>query len=177
MKKLNPTIIVTKFSEIIEKIQSSEKGLQGLIAAALVLGLTAFLSQWDSRPDKVETTTFKQSMDTYIPEDKSLVTIEVANYESLDQIIGQYGVVDLYSVPLAPGERAKLVIRKVKLVRTARSPRHFNVLLAENDAGILAGFPGTFTVSIRNPKLVGTKIVKEKAKARRRRISFESEIL
>lgn len=176
MKKLSLNTINTKFNDLVDYLQNSDKGFRALIITCGALGLTAFLSQLQPQEKEAVIAKPMESIDTYIPADKGLYTIEVENYESLDQIIGQFGVVDLYSVPLSREKRAKLVIRKVKIVRTAKSPRHFNVLLEEDQVGVFAGHIGTFTALVRNPKVVGTKIVKEKGPSKRRRILYESEI-
>lgn len=178
MKKLNHTTIVTKFREKILGDKDISPQSQKIIATTvLALGLTAFLYQFNQKRPEISPANENSSIDTLIPTDQGLVTIQVANYESLDQIIGQYGVVDLYSTPLVPGEKARLVAKQVRLIRTHKSRRHFSVLLPTKDVGLLAGHPGEFTVSIRNPKQFGTKIVKRKGKPAKRRIQFETESL
>lgn len=175
MKKLNLNTIVTKFKEHINQFNDKQGFSKAIYFFIFIMGLTAFLIQFQQQPTKSISHKDELSIDTYIPNDQGLVTIQVSNYESLDQIIGNYGVVDLYSVPLAPGQRARLIISQVKIVRTPKSPRHFNVLLPASEVGILAGHIGEFTVSVRNPKLFGTKIVKDKSKPAKRRIFFEWE--
>ena len=178
MRKLNLNTIAIKFKgKQIDDFLENRQIQKVAISFVFIIGLTAFLVQFHKDDKKIVQEEAPSSIDTFIPEDQGLVTIQVSNYESLDQIIGQYGVVDLYAPPLIPGKKARLVMKRVKLIKTAKSPRHFNVLLPKDDVGILAGHFGEFVVSIRNPNLVGTKIVKNKAKPTKRRIYFESESL
>lgn len=173
--KLNPVMMIIKFKE---RLIGGKSGINtGVIAVfAMILGLIAFLAQF-GRPVK-KTQKMDQpfkNIDIFIPEDQSLVPIRVANNESLDQIIGQYGVVDLYSVPLGPGEKAFRIAYKVKLVRSPGNPNYFSVLLPADQAHRVTGYPGEFYVSVRNPKSVGTGFIKKKSKITRRSVVFEAE--
>lgn len=177
MKKLNLSIIDIKFKGIENLFDlNNPKSWKLWMTMALALGLISFFLQKKTAPvTPLSQEKNVESLDTYIPENQSIVPIQVANYESLDQVIGQYGVVDLYTIPLSEKEKAKKIAHAVKLVRSHKSARHFNVLLPADQAYRIAGHSGEFNVTIRNPNLVGTKIVKEKAKSKRRRIFYESE--
>jgi len=176
MKKLNLSTIGIKFKDIPLLFDlDNPKSWRVWLALALVLGLFSFLVQRQPSPQLVSAHKVEDSLDTYIPENQSIVPIQVANYESLDQVIGQYGVVDLYTIPVSEKEKAQKIAHAVKLVRSPKSPRHFNVLLPANEAYRIAGHSGEFNVTVRNPKLVGTKIVKERVKTKRRQVFYESE--
>ena len=62
----------------------------------MALGVTAALIQFkeNSTPIINVSQEFTKA-DTYIPKGHTLVPIEIANYKSLDSIIGKFGVVDL----------------------------------------------------------------------------------
>ncbi len=177
MKKLNLSTIDIKFKDIQLLFSlDNPKSWMCWFILAMALGFISYLIQ-RSPAEKMplQTKMSVGSLDTYIPENQSIVPIQVENYESLDQVIGQFGVVDLYTIPLSDKEKAKKIAHAVKLVRSRKSPRHFNVLLPADQAYRIAGHSGAFSVTVRNPKLVGTKIVKEKAKTKRRRVFYESE--
>lgn len=177
MKKLNLSTIGIKFKDIQPLFNlDNPKSWKIWFTLALALGLISFLMQ--KRPDEhtpAQAEVSVGNLDTYIPENQSIVPIQVANYESLDQVIGQFGVVDLYTIPMSDKEKSQKIAHAVKLVRSPKSPRHFNVLLPADEAYRIAGHSGEFNVTVRNPKLVGTKIVKEKTKAKRRRVFYQSE--
>ncbi len=173
--KLNPVTIVTRFKEKLI-ISGSKTSVNAIAVVAMVLGFIAFLTQFGKPVKKTQVNKqTTESIDIFIPEGQSLVPIRVANNESLDQIIGQYGVVDLYSTPLSPGEKTFRIAYKVKLVRSPGNPGHFNVLLPADEAHRITGYPGEFYVSVRNPKSVGTRFVKKRSKTIKRAVVFESE--
>jgi hypothetical protein len=178
MKRLINATNITKFKK--HFTVASDKTLwptQGGVVVILLLGLGAALLQRPQAAPQETSSETVSSLDIFIPEGESLVPIQVANYESLDQVIGQFGVVDLLSTPLSPTEKAQRVAYAVKLIRSPESPRHFSVLIPADQAHRLAGHHGEFTVVVRNPKLVGTKIVKEKRGSQTRRIIYETENL
>ncbi len=178
MKNFINTTNITKLkNKLFETKEGSFWPNSLTLAFGLGLGLFALLTQFHETKDRPLTERAPIHLDTYIPKGESLVPIQVSNYESLDQIIGQYGVVDLLSTPLTPTEKAKRVAYAVKLIRSAKSPRHFSVLIPAEEAPKLAGYSGEFTVVVRNPKLIGTKFVKENTKPQKRRVVFETEKL
>ena len=113
----------------------SDSNLNIIAGLAMILGFIAFLTQFGKFNEgsqlKEQTA---ESIDILIPEGQSLVPIRVANNESLNRIIGSYGVVDLYSTPLSPGEKALRIAYKVKLVRSPGNSSGFNVLIPADEA-------------------------------------------
>jgi hypothetical protein len=177
MKKYSP--ITNTIKSLIKKYLFHESDSlfdKKMLVLVLTLGVAAALIQFQKSEEAPVVYQEPVSIDTFIPEGQSLVPIQVANFESLDQIIGQYGVVDLLSTPLIPGEKGKRVAYGVKLIRSPKNPRHFSVLIPADKAPQLVGYQGPFTVVVRNPKLVGTQFVKKKAKPRRP-VVYETEIL
>lgn len=167
MKKLNLATITTKYKEILNK----NNPLKLFLLITVVLGLTCFALEYHSEAVVPQAPPLAETVDTLIPAGKTLVPIPIMNYEYLDHIIGQYGVVDIYTVPLVAGEKAKLVLADTKIVRSPNNPNYFNALLSPEEALIVASHSGEFAVGVRNPQKLGTKIVK----ASKRRISFERE--
>ena len=173
--KSNLVTIITKFKEKFTN-PKAEFNLNAIIALAMILGLIAFLAQFRKATDNQKITESPpESIDIFIPEGQTLIPIQVANHESLDQIIGAYGVVDLYSTPLNPKEKSRRIAYKVKLIRSSGNSDHFSVLLPADEAHRITGYPGAFHVSVRNPKAAGTQFVKEKPKKTKRTVIFESE--
>jgi hypothetical protein len=88
-----------------------------------------------------------ESVDTFIPSGFVLVPIEVQNLASLDSIVGQYGVVDLYTEneknPLASG---------LKLIRSPRDPSQFAVMVPEISSREVVKYSNKpFMVIVQNP--------------------------
>lgn len=131
------------------------------------LAIIALLSQlWTSSPtpQESETAVPEETYDTYIPEGFSLVPIEVANAESLDALLGDFGVVDLFTVPTPSQPQPQRVAYKIKIMRAPKNPQHFAVLVAFKDVPRLMKATGPFTVSVLNPKSQGAVVESEKQK-------------
>lgn len=116
-----------------------------------------------------------ENLATFIPVDQTLIPIRVSNYESLDQIIGQFGVVDLYSTAEPGGAPSRLLVQAVKILATGENQGYFNVLVNEKQALAITSHSGEFTIGIRNPKKIGTKIVKRTQKKLKRIQYYEED--
>lgn len=114
-------------------------------------------------------------MDTAIPKGLRLYEIEISNYELLDSIIGQYGVVDLFTTPLNPNEKAKRVAYSVRIVRAPKNPNKFAVLAPDSEIEKLASYHGTFTVAVKNPNEAGTKFVQDEPVRKKRQVLYDLE--
>lgn len=129
----------------------------------------------DNRADKNVTPATADTVDgidLLIPEGQTLVPIEIANYETLDSLLGPYGVVDLfYSDPLRP-EVSRKIASMVKILRAPKNPSHFAVLVPARLAHQILQYKGPFVAALQNPKFqTGTQF--EKKKQRRSRIIYE----
>lgn len=172
MKKLKLDSIITKFRNLI--VQGDDlTTLKPLGVIIVLLGITALMLSLRTE-HKIENQVKKRvSIDTYIPKGESLVPIKVANFESLNQIIGDYGVVDLYTTPLHPGQKPDRVGYAVKLIRSPLNPEHFSVLVPIDKVARIVSYSGEYTVSVRNPALESTRFAQEKKKAIKRIVTFE----
>jgi hypothetical protein len=138
-----------------------------LLPVAIAAFIALYLDQsHPTRPDEAEKEA-PASADTYIPAGFVLVPVEVANYESLDSILGQFGIVDLYLQPASPGRRSVKIAEKIKLLRAPLNPNHFAVLAREEDSARLVSYAGPFTVVVLNPSRDGTEIEKSDEKSGR----------
>jgi hypothetical protein len=130
------------------------------VVAALLCGFMAFY--FDTGSTKVANADPADAMDapaTLIPAGYVLVPIEVANFESLDSILGKFGIVDLYISSDDPKKRAHKVGEKLKILRAPLNPSRFAVLVRDEDSSKLVSYSGAFTVVVQNPDKVGTGIV------------------
>ncbi len=111
-------------------------------------------------------------VDILIPEGQSLVPIEVTNYETLDSLLGTYGVVDLFFVDPTKPETGKKIASMVKILRAPKNPSHFAVLVPARLAQHILQYQGPFTVSVQNPKYQTGTLFEKKA-IRKSRIVYE----
>jgi hypothetical protein len=153
------------------------------IFAVILAGALAFYwDSHDSNTDNGKTHEDPQAASTFIPAGFVLVPIEVANYESLDSILGKFGVVDLYRPNSDPAKRPIKAAERVKILRAPLNPSHFAVLVSEAESPLLVSFQGAFTVVVQNPQQNGTGFVnpmgsasRPKSDLRKNRITVESE--
>lgn len=119
------------------------------------------------------------SLDTFIPRGYVLIPIELENYNSVDSILGSYGVVDLYLSRQNYHAKAKPLARRIKILRAPQNPSQFAVLVPEGKAGLFFQQESVFFAAILNPKESGTEF-ENKAKPRKQNsprsmIIFEKE--
>jgi hypothetical protein len=136
-----------------------------LISIIVFSGLLALMAELRSDPSDKSVPAAEAA--TLIPPGFVLVPIDVQNPEALDSILGQYGVVDLFSQSTDGRAAAIKVAEKIKILRAPLNPNHFAVLAPENEAPTLVRHPGPFYVVIQNPTMNGTSFVKGKKKLKR----------
>ncbi len=126
-----------------------------------IAGFLAFY--WDSRAPRPATEVRDPEViantSTMIPAGFVLVPIEVANYESLDSILGKHGVVDLYVGADGPKSRQRKVAERIKILRAPLNPSHFAVLAPESESARIVSHQGPFTVVFQHPNRSGTRFV------------------
>lgn len=160
-------------SNKIKKIIFKNKEVSLLVSLVLLSVFFTILSYQSNREEEKKPRTpgaEKYHVDTLIPKGHSLVPIEIANYETLDSILGPYGIVDIYTTPLNPKETAKRIAYRVKIVRAPKNPSHFAILVPFEKVKYILKYSGPYTVSIQNPKAGGT--VFEKEKSRKTRVTY-----
>lgn len=117
--------------------------------------------------DKVVDTTRPKTLtdvDTIIPRGFVLVPIEVKNYESLDSILGKFGVVDLFQPTSTDENKQILIAKNVRILRAPQNPTQFAVLISENESHRILKSGGIFTVVLKRPNANGMEFVKDPKK-------------
>lgn len=132
----------------------------GFIVAALVISII-----WDQKMAAREPSSEKSQAEsvetaaTYIPDGFVLVPIEVANFESLDSILGKFGVVDLFVGSDDPRVKPHKVAERVKILRAPLNPNHFAVLVPDSESQKIVAYSGALTVVVQNPNKAGPTFV------------------
>ena len=157
-----------KSLSLISKIKEKPHAFYGtLILASLIFSFIALSGESKASNNKPKPLQRPESIDTHIPPGFVLIPIEVENYESLDLVLGQYGVVDLYKTSQNSREGAKLIVKAIKILRSPLNPQHFAVLSPSRQAEKVVNQGGAFYVVVQNPKNIGTHFVtKEKNRTR-----------
>ena len=126
-----------------------------LIVSAAIL---AWLSSGSDNEQKTEHS--PQDVTTFIPEGFQLIPIEIANYEAVDSVLGQFGVIDLYTASENDSDSRPLA-RAVKILRAPLNPNQFAVLVPDPMVSTIVKKGPLYKVVIRNPKASGTRIEKQ----------------
>lgn len=153
-------ILIKKFKEAPKPLQNQI--LLWMVGILLAGGVAVFFDASDSGQSEVISAE-RENASTFIPEGFVLVPIEVANFQSLDSILGQHGVVDLFRPSDEPNGKPIKVAEKIKILRAPLNPNHFAVLAPEEESGNLVSYQGAFTVVVQNPKEAGTRFVNTNA--------------
>lgn len=138
-----------------------------LIVIFLSMALTIV---WNRESHQVNNDKEQNNMDiaTFIPSGFVLVPIEIQNYESVNSILGSYGVVDLFSPPLDQRHKVIKLASHVKIIRAPLNPKQFAVIAPEHKAPDLVKAQGPLFVVVQNPHQKGTKFIKQISSFRRK---------
>lgn len=136
------------------------------LASLLSFGFVAMIHTCDRAPEPAAS----DSVDTLIPAGFVIIPIDVQNYESLDSLLGKYGVGDLFK---GDGKNGRLVARNIRILRAPKNPSHFAVLAPEAEASSILSSEGNFYVALKGPHQGGTQIVNRTNHTRR--IHFDGD--
>jgi hypothetical protein len=125
--------------------------LVGLIIFAGVLAASSGNLGSASPAPSADTAADPYSADTFIPNGFVLVPIDIQNIDSLSSMIGQFGLVDLFTTSNLNQKSGLRVGRRLKLLRAPLNPQQFAVLVPEEEAGELLKAIGPFVAVIQNP--------------------------
>ena len=115
------------------------------------------------------------NLDSQIPVGKRMVEVEIVNSDFLDSTVGIFSVVNLYTIPLNRKSKAKLVAKKVQLMRSLKNPGQFVALADSDREEAHISQMGPYRATVLNPKLrSGTEFVKPNPRPRGR-VQFDME--
>ncbi len=121
--------------------------LAGVVLIILTLIGKKLLSSTATTPSPAAAIETSENLDALIPTDSVMVPISVINQESLESILGTYGVVDLYTPPRGK-QPAKKVAQAIKLVRSPKNEKQFVAIVPESMAAFLIQSQNSFFVTV-----------------------------
>lgn len=141
----------------------------GLIALTL-LGLL-FLSSGKSDEKTASMPTIDS--DELIPEGSVLVPLDLQNREALNDLVGAFAIVDLFTVSADGQMKGTKVGKRVKLIRSPQNPTQFSALVPEDQAPLLFANPGPLfaVIQSRQSKKASALIGNSRAASRIRILS------
>jgi hypothetical protein len=118
----------------------------------MALALMVMSLKQDRPTDPIPTK--NPSVDTFVPVGYVLVTLQLINSDSIDSMIGQYSMVDLYpaaaQVELDQG-KTKPIATRLRLIRAPNNPELFGVLVSSNEENTIQQLAAPVFGVIRNP--------------------------
>jgi hypothetical protein len=102
----------------------------------------------------------QESVDTLIPRGHILIPLELENLEQISSLIGDSGVVDLYTGG-SESKKRSLVASRVKVIQAPFNPQVYAALVRETEGAVIQNYMGPFRAVVQNPKQEGSKIQRE----------------
>ncbi len=115
-----------------------------------MLGVVALYLDFAKSKSTVKTdVTSAAQIDTFIPEGFVLVPIEIQNYDSLDALMGDFAMVDLFATHNQ--NKSKKLLENAKLIRAPLNPKQFAILVSEDVASNIMKVDPPYFVILLNP--------------------------
>ncbi|MDE0092169.1 MAG: hypothetical protein OXN83_02650 [Oligoflexia bacterium] len=103
----------------------------------------------------------ESSVDQLVPKGFVLMPIEISNGQDITDIIGSYGVVDLYAYSKITGLPETLAASALKVLPPSTEEGDFTALVPEKSAIHLFNYTEAFYAVIQNPLKTGSKIYRK----------------
>ena len=147
------------YKKIMEALIQKYKTQLLLIGTVFVLAILSSLIQsfLNEKPQPF-------SLDKMIPEGFVLIPIEIENSEDIINLIGSYGVIDLYSYSSHLNLPQELAAQSLKVIPTKTEENRFAVIAPEKEVLQLLAYRGPFYAVVQNPKKTGSQIHKKRIK-------------
>lgn len=142
------------------------------IAFCVLLSIS-FISKFKKLGNKKPATPIiSNSVDTFIPKGYVLVPIEIINPDALNDIIGDFGYVDLYSDQSQTNRpKFELLIKDIKLLKSPVDPSIIAVLSPDKMVHSIVTVNKKFKITIKSKSNKETQLARKDKK--NKRIIFE----
>lgn len=161
-----------KFQKIKENLFNPQKPFL-IIISLTIIGISMLtiqhnlpLNSKEFVPPKPNDNTRVQ-LDTFIPKGFVLVPLEISNLESIEDLIGSYGLADLY--PTLQNDRfqsstrsktfhhLKPLASRVRLIRAPNNSKLFGVLISEEERALILKLSDPVFAVLHNPNSIDEK--------------------
>ena len=130
----------------------SEPVNKSLLLALLVMILVGFVISGAQKAQSKTESNESFSTDTIIPPGHVLIPIELANHESVSGLIGEFGMVDLYTSKGAFQKGGQVIGSHLRLIRAPLNPQQFALLIPEGQSAKILQAEGPYFAVVKNPK-------------------------
>lgn len=142
----------------------------------VILSVTFILAIIIWRSGDKDTTPQKYNhidIQTKIPKGYNLYALEIANIETINSLVGDYALVNIFQVN--ERKKAKLILQKIKLIRSLKNPNYFAILATNEDLEVITSYSGPFKVSLQNPNAPNQTIKNKKIRYKRTIITEDKQ--
>ncbi|MFN3698162.1 MAG: hypothetical protein ACK4VO_12055 [Pseudobdellovibrio sp.] len=112
------------------------------------------------------------SLDTFIPRGHVLVPIELENIETINGLIENFGVIDIYLGNKLTND-SKKILNKVKIIRAPLNPNKFAILLNDDAAKYFMKYDGQFVGAVQNKTEASFNPIVEQEKKKKINIEID----
>ncbi len=131
-----------------------------LLMAFFGFGILALVASSNNSAQNPSEVPQVDSVDTMIPKGYILVPLELENIEQIGSLIGNSGVVDLYTGGTETKKR-RLVASRVKVIQAPFNPQVYAALIPESEGSVIQNYLGPFRAVVQNPKQSGSSVQRE----------------
>lgn len=126
------------------------------------LGIILFFQSCETTQKSLPQKNEPLNIDTVIPAGKVLIPIQIQNLENVSALIGQMGVVDLWTYHQDSLKKSKKIASQIKMIRAPLDPNVFAVLVDDEESREILEYGDQFYVTVHHPKSKKNRVLKKK---------------
>ncbi len=141
-----------------------------IIAVTFLIAILIWQIQSEEKPKAKQFD--RPDIQTLIPKGYNLYALDIENIESIDSLVENYALVNIFQVNAK--KKAQLILQKIKLIRSLKNSEHFAILATNEQLEVITSYPGPFKVALQNPTAPNETIKKRKFIPKRKIITEDS---
>ena len=160
-------LIKTKYFKKLKKI----KKIDGKVYFGFFIIFFIFSFQTKEKETPIE---IQKKFDTFIPQGYVLIPIDIVNSEIIEPMLGNYGVVNLYSFSPYTQKPSKMIAKSIKIIQSPKKNGHYAILVPDKKAKTILSYTQPFFAAIKNPE-EKESLFEQKQVKRKRNVEVENE--
>ncbi|MFN7905350.1 MAG: hypothetical protein ACK5P5_09215 [Pseudobdellovibrionaceae bacterium] len=154
---------MNKLIRLRNKFDSIIKNQKILVYGFVFLSFILVLNSFWPKEKSIETKAKEQiQVDTLIPLGYVLVPIQIHNFESASALLGEAGIVDLWSVDPNTEKKSRKIASRLKIIRAPLNPQMYAVLVPESASSRILEYGDTFLVTVQSHRSQSPEVISPK---------------